>query len=247
MITARQTMLISTDFDGRVNKVNVQQGQRVSKGDILIELDDAELRSRAAIAANNERAAKGDAGAAYAMASDANRQRTIQARLARGGAVAPEAVRQAEATRAQYGSQGAAASSRAASAADERKEYERLIAKSKIPAPFDGIVVSVRAKVGETSRKGQNVARVSNPSDLLVKFAVPQSQRAKIKLDQMVEVLMPGQVGHVYAKITRIEDVQEAPITFSVVEADIDDSKYPGAVNPTAQGHVRIADAGGKS
>jgi macrolide-specific efflux system membrane fusion protein len=246
VITTKTTLLLSTDFDGRVNKVNVRQGQQVHAGDVLIELDDQELRSRAAIAAHNERAAKGDAGAAYAMSGDANRQMQVQARLARAGAVAQEAVRQAAATRSQYGSQGAAASDRAASAADEKKELERLIGKAKIVAPFDGTVVSVRAKAGENARKGQTVARVSDPKDLMVKFAVPQDLRSRVKEGQMVEVLMPGQTGQVFAKITSITDVQEAPISFAVVEADIDDSKLPpNAVSPTAQGHVRIA--GGKS
>jgi RND family efflux transporter MFP subunit len=245
VITTHTSLLLSTDFDGRVNKVNVRQGQVVHAGDVLIELDDQELRAKARNAAAAERAAKGDAGAAYAMSSDANRQMSMQARLARAGAVSVEAVRQAAATRSQYGSQGAAASSRAEQAAADRSELERLIGKAKIVAPFDGIVVSVRAKTGENARKGQTVARVSDPRDLIVKFAVPQDLRARVKEGQMVEVLM-GQTLPVFAKITSITDVQEAPISFAVVEADIDDSKLPpNAVSPTAQGHVRIA--GGKS
>ena len=246
MITTRTSLLLSTDFDGRVTKVNVRQGQQVHAGDVLIELDDSELKAKAKNAAAAQRAAKGDAGAAYAMSSDASRQMAMQARLARAGAVAVESVRQAQATRNQYGSQGAAASSRAEQAAADLDELERLIGKAKIVAPFDGTVVSVRAKTGENARKGQTVARVSDPKDLMVKFAVPQDLRSRVKEGQMVEVVMPGQTGQVFAKITSVQDVQEALISFVVVEADIDDSKLPpNAVSPTAQGHVRIA--GGKS
>jgi multidrug efflux pump subunit AcrA (membrane-fusion protein) len=189
-----------------------------------------------------------DAGASYAQAQDAARQMQLQARLQRVGAGTAEAVRQASASKAQYGSSGAAAGERAAQSQTDLVETNRLIGLTKIAAPFDGIVVSLRTHEGENAGKGLTVARISDPEDLRVKFTVPLEQRGKLKVGQTIEVIMPGLTRKILASITAINDVQETRLAVMVVEADIDDSKLnPGEVSPTAQGHVRIEAPGAKS
>ncbi len=247
VITTKHSELVPTASDGRVLKIDVHPGQRVHAGDVLVELDDTELKARALGLAANVRASKSDAGASYAQAQDAARQAQMQDRLRRLGAGTAEAVRQAQASRSQFGSSGAAASERAASAAADLAETQRLIARAKITSPIDGVVVSLRVRDGENASKGQTVARVSDPSDLRVKFIVPQDQRGTLVLGQSIEVVMPGLTRKLFATITSFNDVQEARLAVTVVEADIDDSKLiPSEVSPTAQGHVRI-DPGAKS
>ncbi len=248
MITTKHSELLATISDGVVKKINVKVGQTVHKGDVLVELDDLELQAKARNLAAGIRSAKADAGAAYAQANDASRQMALQSRLQRVGAGTAEAVRQAQASRSQYGSSGQAASERAAQSQTDLVEVNRLIAATKIAAPFDGIVVSLRVREGENAGKGLTVARVSAPDDLRVKFTVPLDQRGKLKLNQSVEVVMPGLTRKITATITAFDDVQETRLAVMVVEADIDDSKLtPGEVSPTAQGHVRIEAQGAKS
>ena len=115
-------------------------------------------------------------------------------------------------------------------------------------SPLDGVVMMVKVNEGEMAQKGQPLARVFDPKDLMMQFAVPKEHRQLVAPGKRVELRIEGVERSLWATVERIAD-QEPPLNFSVVEADIDDTKLnPDEVRLTAKGRVRIADAsaGGK-
>jgi multidrug resistance efflux pump len=126
-----------------------------------------------------------------------------------------------------------------------REQAEKDLARAVIVAPIDGIVTNIKAHEGEVAQVGTALARVFNPSDLIIRFAVPREHRATVQLGQRVELTIDGQQP-VWATVTNISGAQEPPINFSVVEADIDHSKLAtGELTVASVGRVRIADARG--
>jgi hypothetical protein len=110
---------------------------------------------------------------------------------------------------------------------------------------MDGIITNIKAHVGSVPPIGTPLARVFDPSQLIIRFAVPKEHRATVALGQRVELLVDGgrPIG---ATVTNISGAQEPPINFTVVEADIDDSKTPRTdITVASAGRVRIADARG--
>lgn len=248
VVTSRNTKVVSAEFAGRVDRIHIFNGQRVRAGDPIARLDDTELRSQIDAARHQERAARADAGAAGAQAYAAGQRAAQEARLARKGYVAKRQVINATAERNAAGAQAGAHASRAESHKAERLRLEGLVAKATATAPLDGIVMMVKINEGEVAQRGMQLARVFDPRDLIMKFAVPKEHRHLVAPGTRVELRIEGVERTLWATVERLAD-QEPPINFTIVEADIDDSKLnPDEVRLTAQGRVRIADAsaGGK-
>jgi multidrug resistance efflux pump len=168
----------------------------------------------------------------------ANRLGTMR-RLGRASPMeVANAIGECNAARAQAGAAGAGGGPARA----ERINVERQIAQAELKAPMDGIVMMLRAKEGQVAQQGESVARVFDPSDLLIRFAVPKEYRAQLALGGRVELKIEGVERPLWATIDRISD-EEAPINFSTVEADIDDSKLgPDEVRLTSTARVRLAE-----
>ncbi|HEU4729799.1 MAG TPA: hypothetical protein VFT22_18010, partial [Kofleriaceae bacterium] len=74
----------------------------------------------------------------------------------------------------------------------------------------------------------------------------PKEHRSKVRLGQRVELAIEGDPRPIWALVTNISAAQEPPINFTVVEADIDDTRLaPGELRVAAVARVRIADARG--
>lgn len=244
VITARQTKVITADFEGRIDRLSIKTGQRVRAGDVIGKLDDSDLRLQLERAKASERALRGEVAAAGARASALSRQAKSERILARAGAAPIASVRNALADASAAGATTSAASGRLGEAAVGREQIEALLAKAELRAPIDGVITMVRAKEGEVAQKGTTIARVFDPSDLLVRFAVPHELRAAIRPGKRLEIQVEGLDHTITATVQQIGDEVEPPINFTVVEADIDDSKLSfDEVRVTASARVRIADA----
>lgn len=243
VVTSRNTRVVSAEFQGRVDRIQIFAGQKVRAGEPIAKLDATQLKTQILTAKSQEEAAIGrarQAGASGYAASFAVRREKF---MNRTGTSSPAKLQEAI---AQAGQAGAGYSAEMSMAKGHRAEAERLqalIDKAQVTAPMDGVVMMVKVKEGELAQQGQPLARVFDPKDLLMKFAVPKEHRHLVALGKRVELRIDGVEHPVWATIERIAD-EEPPITFAVVEADIDDSKLrPDEVRVAAQGRVRIAEA----
>ncbi|MGE0551410.1 MAG: efflux RND transporter periplasmic adaptor subunit [Kofleriaceae bacterium] len=249
VVTSRVSKVVSSGIDtARIERMYVRAGQRVRAGDPVAKLDETELQRRLEGAKASERAARSEVGAqavtAKALAAKARNERM----LARAGASANANVRNALAEAQAASANTGAAAGRLAVAQNQRKEIEQLLRDAQLRSPISGVVTMIKVKEGEMAMKGTPIARVFDDRDLMVRFAVPREYRASIARGQVVQLLVEGATRPVWARIQTISDELEPPVNFTVVEADIDDSKLaPDEIRVASNGRVRITGpAGGR-
>jgi RND family efflux transporter MFP subunit len=246
VVTSHRSSVISAQVQAPIEKLNIHPGQLIKAGELVARLSKTELESKLAEAQGNENAARAEAGAYGAQAAALHKSMIAEARLQKLGVSSPIAASNARGQYFQVGGQIGAALARAATAKASREQCEKNLAKADIAAPIDGIVTNIKAHVGDVAQIGTPLARVFDPSDLIIRFAVPKEHRSEIALGQRVALAVEGNARPVWATVTNISGAQEPPINFTVVEADIDDTKLaPGELTVASVGRVRIADARG--
>jgi multidrug resistance efflux pump len=246
VVTSRVSSVISAQVQARIEKLNIHSGQPIRAGELVATLDRTELAAKLEQARASEQSARMEAGSYGAQASALHQKMVAESRLHKLGVSSSMAVTSARAEYAQVGSQGGAATARAITARSAREQAEKDLAKAQIVAPITGIVTHIKAHEGEIAQIGTPLARVFDPSDLIIRFAVPREHRAEIVLGQRVELAVEGNKRPIRATVTSISGAQEPPINFTVVEADIDDSKQARSeITVASVGRVRVADARG--
>ncbi|HET7503782.1 MAG TPA: HlyD family efflux transporter periplasmic adaptor subunit [Kofleriaceae bacterium] len=246
VVTSRRSSVISSQVQAPIEKLNIHPGQLIKAGELVARLSRVELETKLLQAQGQEKAAQMEASSYGAQASAAHQTAVAEERLRKLGVSSPIAASNARAQYAQIGANIGAALARAATARASREQCEKDLAKADITAPIDGIVTNIKAHEGEVAQIGTPLARVFDPGDLIIRFAVPREHRGKLAVGQRVELAVDGNPRAVWATVTNISGAQEPPINFTVVEADIDDTKLaPGELTVASVGRVRIADARG--
>ncbi|MDB4962669.1 MAG: secretion protein HlyD family protein [Myxococcales bacterium] len=244
VVTSRVTKVITAEVDAPVERLAVTLGQRVRAGDTIAKLDDRQLRSDLEGAKFAERALAGEVGAAAIQARALTQKLRSERLLARAGASPMNAVRSASADASAAGASTGAAAGRYAQARNSRQQLEVMLTKTELKAPVDGVVTMIKVRDGGMASKGMPIARVFDDRDLLIRFAVPRDHRAKVAKGQRVELTVDGADGPIWATVNYISDELEPPVNFTIVEADIDDTKLrPDEIRVASNGRVRIAEA----
>lgn len=177
-VTARRNVEVSVPIGGLVRERMVDIGTRVSRGDLLLRLDD-ELprlehdRTRAEVREAEKRLAEA--------------QRLLeQARSVSGGRVIP-ATEQAR----RMSEVGIAEAALGRTRAAERLQAARL-QRHALHAPFDAIVSARAADVGQWIEPGDAVYTLVDTADLLLDFQVPQQAFHLLGPNAALSVDVPG-------------------------------------------------------
>jgi RND family efflux transporter MFP subunit len=243
VVSSRISKVITADFQGRVDRLAIRNGQTVRAGDVVAELDPSQLKMDLEKAKGSYAAARGQAGRAGAAYANARRKASLEQRLIRSGAAAPEAYRSALSEAGQFGADGAAAAGEMQRAEAQIKELETMITKAQVRAPLDGVISIVKVKEGEVPAKGTPIARVFDPNQLVIRFAVPRTDKALVKPGVTVELETSTTKQTVPATV-RLEDAVDDPsIDFTVFEAVIDPNYRIDGIRVGDNGTVRIAAA----
>lgn len=246
VVTSRKSAVITAQVQARIEKLAIRSGQAVRAGQLVAKLDTTELTTRLLQAEATEKSAQMKASAFGAQASALRQRMVAETRLHKLGVSSPIAVTNARAEYANIGSQGGAALADAVTARAAREQAETDLARAEIVAPLTGIVTHIKAREGEIAQVGTPLARVFDPSQLIIRFAVPAEHRGQVALGQRVELTVERGDQAIGATVTNISAAQEPPINFTIVEADIDNQNLaPGQLTVASVGRVRIADARG--
>jgi len=214
-VVARRQAALSTDIQGRIVELNVEEGDRVRAGDLIARLDTAQLE------ASLERT-KGDLASAQASAEYARLDFERKQKLLPAGDIS-----QSEVDLARVGRDEAEAKLRALDAA--KHEIEVLISKSSVRAPFDGVITAKNAEVGEvvsSVASGVNsrgsVATLVDFDTLEVQVELAQTSLAvaregapvQIFLDAFPDKGYPGRVRQVWPTADRQKATVEVRAEF---------------------------------
>lgn len=163
---------IAAKILARVLEVNVTAGQPVQAGDVLVRLNDDDLRSRL-------QQAEAQHEAAGARLNQARSDYQRASGLIQGNAI----------SRAEYESLATAVRTseaeleRSARAIDETKIF---LDYATITAPFDGIVVDKQAQAGDMVTPGQTLLTIYDPNQMQLVANVRESLAMKLKVGQEV-------------------------------------------------------------
>lgn len=215
----------------------------VKAGDIVAELDDTKLKHDLDQAKGQLDAAKGQAARAGAALSNAHRRAQLEQRLIRAGASAPESYKNIQAEAGQFGADGYAAAGQMKQAQAAIADLQGQLDKAKIPAPLDGVLSVVKVKEGEAAHRGQPIARVFDPQQLVIQFAVPRNYAKTVKVGTAVELVTEDTHKVIPAQVRTADDDHDPSIDFTVFEAVIDPTYRIDEIRVGDNGHVRIAGA----
>jgi RND family efflux transporter MFP subunit len=194
-VVAQRKAAVSSKATGRLEWLGVQEGSRVKEGEVIARLESRDVRATADQAAANVAVAKANIGQAEAELRDAQRSLNRSRDLYAKKFISLSAL---DSTQARYEKAKAAlASSRAALQAAQAaaRAAEVAVEQTLIRAPFDGVVLTKSANVGDVvtpfssalEAKGA-VATMADMSSLEVEADVSESNLAKIHVGQPCEV-----------------------------------------------------------
>jgi membrane fusion protein, multidrug efflux system len=214
---------VAARVTGQVSRVLVKDNQRVKKGDVLVELDDADYAVRAASARADLAAAQATYDSAAATLELTKKQLDANLAIARGGVSQATAVSgSTQAVIDQANADVSASTSRLALAKTELARTQRLVDQGAIPrneldARLDAVaqtesqLASARARVvtAMASRSNSSGTTEAARGRLLIAQAVPeqiavaqaQVELAKARVDQAQASLRQADLNLGYTKI----------------------------------------------
>jgi RND family efflux transporter MFP subunit len=175
-VASEQRINLSSRLSATIQEVLVSAGDAVTNGQLLVALDDRELREQLSGAEAQFKQAEAEYARATQLFEKA--AMTEQARLA-----------------AESGYQGAKA----------RLEQVRvMLGYTKIVSPIDGVVADRKIEAGDLSAPGQVLLSVYDPRRMRLEVPVPVRLVSKFTLNQKVELRLEGAKGLVEGVVQEI-------------------------------------------
>lgn len=218
-VVAQRKAAVSTRAQGRLEWLGVAEGSVVKAGELIARLENAELRA-------SLQQAQAQVGLAQAERDDAKREADRAASL-----LAQSFISQAAHDAAQARYAKARAQVRAAEAAT--RVAEAALSQSEIRAPFDGVVLTKSANVGDNITPFSNAAdskgavvTLADMSTLEVETDVSESSLAKISVGQPVEIGLDaipetrfaGSVARMVPTIDRAKATRLVKVSFDAID-----------------------------
>lgn len=177
-VSAKQATLISARILARITRIHVRSGDPVTKGQLLVELEDADLVAREAQAQQQINAIS-----ARLQEARTNLERTTA--LQQKGLVANADLDRATAN---FGTLNAELknSQRALEEAQATRSY------TAIRAPIDGRVIDRFAEPGDTATPGSRLLSLYNPLSLRIEAPVRESLALALQIGQTLNVEIPA-------------------------------------------------------
>ncbi len=185
---------VGAERAGRLLRVLVEEGRLVRRGELLAEIDSAELR--AALAEAKARVAEAEAESRLAAANLARKQRLVQEQILSASDL-DQATRDVETTAARIDT------ARATVARDEAQ-----LAKSRICAPIAGTVIAREVDAGQMVEAGDHTFTVADLGNLRIEGEAHEADAGAVRLGAAVRVTADGYPGRSWKG--RVEEIPGA-------------------------------------
>lgn len=193
---------VSAEVGGRVLESALVEGRAVRANDLLVRLDETDLKTRLNQAEANAAAVqRTQAQVAQQLATSRHHLQTAQVDLARynklrgSGAVSAQALDRAQnqyqEARGQMGTLEAQLAQTQANLDVARRAVELLqsqMGKTVIRAPSAGTILTKGIEAGELAVPGRTIAVLADLARLEIKIYIPESEIGKIKLNDPARV-----------------------------------------------------------
>lgn len=182
-LRANESVMIRSEIAGRIAAIHFQEGDAVAENAPLISLDDAEVRAQLAESAATVKLAELN----FARAQEIFEKKLLSRQNY------DEALARLNEARARHNLQQA------------------RLAKTRIHAPFSGVLGLRRVSAGDYLKEGADIVNLEDIRSLKLDFRVPETFLAGIKQEQPVNIRVdayPGETfsGKVYAMDPRLDE-----------------------------------------
>lgn len=238
---------ISAPFMGKVAEVTNKQGDSVSEGQVLLKLDDSQLRVQLQQAQSSYQSAQNAQKQAKINYETAKATLERTKNLYREGAVAKVQLdmdqKAYDLAKSQYeSSQNGGLGAAAASVESIRLQMENAIVKS----PLTGIVLTQNIVAGETATVGSPLLTVADLSVLKLKGTVSQNALPYLKKDAPVDLYIDIYPNETFqGRITEIGSMSVSTGTYFPVVVSMDNTKQfasglsaHGEIKATSSNHL---------
>jgi len=184
-----EMIFVSPDEQGRVETLNVREGDRVQKGKLLFTLDDDLQKADVAV----KKAALINAQQAYNRAEE----------LLKSASGTRKALDDADAALRQ--------------AKANLQASQTRLTRRRVLSPVDGSVQEVYFRAGETVQPAKPVVALLPPANLKLRFFAPETKLAQIEIGETVDVSCDACAKGLTAKVSFIAQSAEytPPVIYS--------------------------------
>lgn len=190
-------VIVATELPGTVVRLLVDEKDRVRKGQVVAEIRAEDLRAELQEA--RARVTEADADIRFADIDIERAERLLESKVGT----------QEAADRARRNRDAAHARRSTALAAVER--IEAVLAKTRIVAPIDGVVISRSVDAGEHLEAGEPLVTIANLDRTRIEAEVDEFDAGRIALGSPVEVTAEGYDGQSW-KAT-VEEIPDAVVS----------------------------------
>ncbi|HEY0781968.1 MAG TPA: efflux RND transporter periplasmic adaptor subunit, partial [Thermoanaerobaculia bacterium] len=212
-------IVVSTDMAGTIVRLPVEEKALVRKGQVIAELRGDDLRAELA-----EAHAKVNEAEADTRYADIDLQRADRLLAAQVGTQA--ALDRARSTRE-------AAAARRETALAEVHRLEAVLAKARISAPIDGVVITRSVHPGEHVEAGVPLLTIANLGHTRIEAEVDEFDAGRVGLGSKVRVTAEGYDGRFWP--ARVEEIPDSVVARRLKPQD------PGRPSDTRVLLVKIA------
>lgn len=235
-VVAQRKAAISSKATGTLEWLGVAEGSRVKEGDVIARIDDRDVVAQAQSAKAAVAVARANIGQNEADLENARVDLARDRELVARAFISQAAL---DAAQARYDRAKAAVASAEASLAvaiANAKNAELAVDYTKIRAPFDGVVLTKNANVGDlltpfssaTDSKGA-VVSMADMSTLEVEADVSESSLDKVRRGQPAEIVLDaipdsrflGRIDRIVPTVDRAKATVTAKVKFDAIDPRI--------------------------
>lgn len=187
-----QTVSVKAQVGGTISTLRADRGRPIRRGELLAVIQAQGVQSQAA-------GAQGQVAAAQSQVALAQRQLESTQRLYQAGATSEIELRTAETQLQAAQGQLAAARAQAAGASE-------AAARTRITAPFTGVVSARAIDLGEAVTAGQELFTVVNTDTLELTGEIPVQAAAQVRVGQPVTFSLDAYPGETFkGRVARVD------------------------------------------
>jgi RND family efflux transporter MFP subunit len=232
-VVAQRKAAIASKATGRLEWLGVAEGSRVKEGEVIARLDDRDVVAQARAAEANVKAAR--AGVDQAKVEEANARVELKRNqeLVDRNFISRSALDTAQARVDRAAAGVASAQAQVAAARASARNAEVAVDYTQIRAPFDGVILSKSANVGDmvtpfssaVDSKGA-VVNMADMSTLEVEADVSESSLGKIKVGQPAEIALDalpdsrfrGRIDRIVPTVDRAKATEMTKVKFDAID-----------------------------
>ncbi|RKH65416.1 efflux RND transporter periplasmic adaptor subunit [Corallococcus aberystwythensis] len=177
-LQARRLASVRAEMGGSILDVNAEQGQAVKEGEVLARVEERTLREQVLAASSTLRVAR---NALQVAKADEQRNQV----LVKQGVITRRDFERTQLARTQAEGQLAEAQARLKLAQDQ-------LARTKVTAPFNGVVSERQVNAGDIVQPGAPLFTVVDPATLRLEASVPAAQLGQVKVGTPVDFQVNG-------------------------------------------------------